>query len=187
MSLDLDIKLRRGAFALSVQFATPATGVTALFGESGAGKSTIGQLVAGLIRPDSGHIRVNGNTLFSSGEGINLRPERRRIGFVFQDARLFPHLSVKDNLQYGLKRSHARPDGAASLVDFDVMVDLLGIGALLQRRPGGLSGGESQRVAIGRALLSAPDILIMDEPLAALDFARRGEISTCEYVSSRIP
>jgi molybdate transport system ATP-binding protein len=177
MSVDLDLHLTYGAFGLDVSFTTSDQGVTALFGPSGAGKSTIGQCIAGLTRPDRGHVSINGRMLYSSKARIFLPPEQRRVGMVFQDARLFPHLSVIDNLRYGLVRR--RPDPTSlnrAPIDFDMVVGLLGLEKLLQRRPANLSGGERQRVALGRALLSGPEILVMDEPLAALDFARRAEI-----------
>lgn len=170
--LDVDIEARQGAFTLHARFAAPARGLTALFGPSGAGKSTILALVAGLRRPLRGRIAFNDQVLFDSAAGINLPPERRGVGYVFQDALLFPHLTVLANLRYGIGRM-AAADAAATL---DRLVALLDIGHLLHRRPPGLSGGERQRVAIGRALLSGPRLLLMDEPLAALDPALKAEI-----------
>lgn len=170
MTLHIALKHRFGAFDLDVTIQAPA-GVTALFGRSGSGKTTIINAVAGLIRPDQGHIRLGDQVLFDSRLAINLPPHRRRIGYVFQDARLFPHLTVRQNLTYG--RWFA-PKGAGP--SFDHIVDLLGIGPLLARRPGTLSGGEKARVAIGRALLSNPQLLALDEPLAALDEPRKAEI-----------
>lgn len=170
--LDVDIEARQGGFTLHARFATPARGLTALFGPSGAGKSTILALVAGLRRPLRGRIAFNDQVLFDSAAGINLPPERRGVGYVFQDALLFPHLTVLANLRYGIGRM-AAANAAATL---DRLVALLDIGHLLHRRPPGLSGGERQRVAIGRALLSGPRLLLMDEPLAALDPARKAEI-----------
>jgi molybdate transport system ATP-binding protein len=170
--LEISIRKRLGAFALDAQFATRARGLTALFGPSGSGKSTIVAAIAGLLRPTSGRIVAGGETLFDAARGIDVPAERRRVGYVFQDARLFPHLKVHDNLAYGLKRA---PAGDRA-IGFDAVVELLGIGPLLERRPLRLSGGEKQRVAIGRALLAQPRLLLMDEPLASLDAARRLEI-----------
>jgi len=170
--LEISIRKRLGAFALDAQFATRARGLTALFGPSGSGKSTIVAAIAGLLRPTSGRIVAGGETLFDAARGIDVPAERRRVGYVFQDARLFPHLKVRDNLAYGLKRA---PAGDRA-IGFDAVVELLGIGPLLERRPLRLSGGEKQRVAIGRALLAQPRLLLMDEPLASLDAARRLEI-----------
>ncbi len=171
---DLEVSIRKqlGAFTLDARFATRARGLTALFGPSGSGKSTIVAAIAGLLRPDGGRIVAGGETLFDADERIDVPAERRRVGYVFQDARLFPHLTVRDNLAYGLKRA---PRGDR-VIGFDAVVELLGIGHLLDRRPLRLSGGEKQRVAIGRALLAQPRLLLMDEPLASLDAARRLEI-----------
>jgi molybdate transport system ATP-binding protein len=157
---------------IDAEFTGPESGVTALFGPSGAGKTSVVNMVAGLIKPDSGRIAVNGLCLFDSSLGIDLPPEKRRIGYIFQEGRLFPHLSVRSNLIYGMSRmpKHRR------FVKFDPVVDLLGIGHLLHRRPATLSGGEKQRVAIGRALLTSPALLLMDEPLASLDAARKSEV-----------
>ncbi len=168
----IDVRRKQGDFQVTVAFKGASTGVTALFGPSGAGKTSVVQMVAGLVKPDAGLITVNGLCLFDSARGIDLPPERRRVGCVFQDGRLFPHLSVRANLVYGMRRTppHRR------FVTFDAVVALLGIGHLLQRRPAGLSGGEKQRVAIGRALLTSPALLLMDEPLASLDAARKAEV-----------
>ncbi|EAV42496.1 ATP/GTP-binding site motif A (P-loop):ABC transporter:AAA ATPase:TOBE domain [Stappia aggregata IAM 12614] len=168
--LDVDIKGRVGQLDLEARFASGG-GVTSLFGQSGAGKTTLTNMIAGLIKPISGHIAVNGTTLFDAQKGINLSVQARRIGHVFQDARLFPHLSVASNLTYA--RWAGRRPGTRDMAE---VVDLLGLGNLLERKPGTLSGGEKQRVAIGRALLSDPRLLIMDEPLANLDQARRNDI-----------
>ncbi len=162
----------RDGFALDVDIAAPAAGVTALFGPSGCGKSTILAAVAGLLRPQDGRVVVGGEVLLDTARRVFRPPEARRCGVVFQDARLFPHLSVETNLRYGLRR--APPDAAGP--GFEEVVALLGIAHLLGRRPGGLSGGERQRVALGRALLARPLLLLMDEPLAALDAARRAEV-----------
>ena len=151
---------------------TASDGVTALFGPSGAGKSTVVGMLAGLRRPDFGRIRIGGVVVFDSSAGVNLSPERRRVGVVFQEDRLFPHLSVESNLLYGWKRRRR----AERRTDPGAVVALLGLGPLLRRRPATLSGGEKQRVAIGRALLADPRLLLMDEPLANLDAPRRAEI-----------
>lgn len=169
--IDVALTLARGDFALDVTF-TGGSGVTALFGPSGCGKSTIIRLVAGLERPDTGRVVLGDTVLVDTSKHIRVAPHRRRIGLVFQDAQLFPHLSVANNLAYGrffTAKSRRR-------VAFDDVVDVLGIGHLLTRRPDTLSGGEKQRVAIGRALLTSPDLLLMDEPLAALDDDRKREI-----------
>jgi molybdate transport system ATP-binding protein len=170
--LEIELHKQRGEFKLDVAFTAPNGSIVALFGPSGCGKSTTIDLIAGLLEPDRGRIEVNGRVLFDLQRGIHIAAERRRIGYVFQDARLFPHLTAEQNLRYGLRR--ARPNGEG--IEFAPTVDLLGLGALLQRRPHQLSGGERQRVAIGRALLSQPRLLLLDEPLAALDFARRDEV-----------
>jgi len=174
MSGHLDVHVRRqlGTFVLDAAFSTPTRGLTALFGRSGSGKTSLIAAIAGLLKPDSGRILADGETLFDSERGIDVPVERRRIGYVFQDARLFPHLKVRDNLAYGLKRA---PAGSRAIA-FEAIVDLLGIGHLLDRRPLRLSGGEKQRVAIGRALLAQPRMLLMDEPLASLDAARKQEV-----------
>ncbi len=167
MTLSVRLRHQLPGFALDVDFEAPP-GLTVLFGRSGSGKTTIINAVAGLMRPDTGRIAVDGRVLCD--EGVWLPPHRRRLGYVFQEARLFPHLTVRQNLLYG--RFFARRTGAR----LDDVVEMLGIGALLDRRPGALSGGERQRVAIGRALLAAPEMILADEPLAALDEARKAEI-----------
>jgi molybdate transport system ATP-binding protein len=167
--LSLDLELRRGAFQRHVRIEEQAR-VLALAGPSGAGKTTVLNAIAGLVRPVSGHIRIDDRVLYDSARGIDVPTHRRRIGYVFQDARLFPHLDVRGNLRYG------RHGGAQARFGFDAVVELLGIGHLLARRTANLSGGEAQRVAIGRALLSQPAILMFDEPLTALDQARREEL-----------
>ncbi|WP_439577537.1 molybdenum ABC transporter ATP-binding protein [Elioraea sp.] len=172
MSLSVAIRHRQGAFLLDVAFESPSPGVTALFGPSGSGKSTIVRAVAGLLRPEAGRIAVDGVTFVDGAARTVLAPERRRIGLVFQDARLFPHLSVEANLRYGLNRA---PRGEHA-IGFDPVVAMLGIGHLQRRRPHTLSGGERQRVAVGRALLAQPRLLLMDEPLASLDAARKLEV-----------
>lgn len=170
--IEVAVRKQLGEFSLDAAFSAPETGVTALFGASGAGKSTLVNMIAGLAKPDAGHIRFGDQTLFDANARIDLAPERRRIGYVFQDARLFPHMSVRSNLRYGTR--FAPREG--HFVALDQIVSLLGIEHLLARRPAQLSGGEKQRVAIGRALLAQPRLLLMDEPLAALDARRKGEI-----------
>ncbi|MDQ2067048.1 molybdenum ABC transporter ATP-binding protein [Xinfangfangia sp. CPCC 101601] len=172
MTLSLDLSHRFQGFTLEAAFTAPP-GVTALFGRSGSGKTTLVNAVAGLLRPDRLRLSVAGEVLADTTAGIWQPAHRRRIGYVFQDARLFPHLTVRQNLLYGRWFAPKSPEAAQ---DFDRIVALLGIGGLLQRRPGALSGGERQRVALGRAILSQPRILLMDEPLAALDEARKAEI-----------
>jgi molybdate transport system ATP-binding protein len=171
MTLTVDIERRLGSFRLKTAFSA-GEGVTVLFGRSGAGKTSVINAIAGILRPDSGCIVVNGSVLFDSTRGIDVPTPRRRVGYVFQEARLFPHLSVRGNLRYArlFSRAHEAPG------HFDHVVELLGLAQLLDRRPGNLSGGEKQRVAIGRALLSEPRLLLLDEPLASLDTHRRSEI-----------
>ncbi|EAR50089.1 molybdate ABC transporter, ATP-binding protein [Oceanicola granulosus HTCC2516] len=171
MSLSVALAHRFGGFALDVAFEAPA-GITVLFGRSGSGKSTIVDAVAGLLRPELGRVALDGRVLLDTAAGIALPPHRRRLGYVFQDGRLFPHLTVRQNLGYG-RRFAPRPAPAAEMAR---VVEMLGLGPLLERRPGRLSGGEKQRVAIGRALLASPDMILADEPLAALDEARKAEI-----------
>ena len=170
----LAVALRHGfpGFRLDVGFTAAEAGVTALFGPSGCGKSTILAAVAGLLRPEAGRVALGGRMLLDTEAGLCLPPEQRRCGMVFQDARLFPHLSVAANLRYGLQRAPAKATGPG----FEEVVALLGLEALLERRPARLSGGEKQRVALGRALLCRPELLLMDEPLAALDAGRRAEV-----------
>jgi len=160
------------AFELDVAFRAEAGTVTALFGPSGAGKSSIVHALAGLLRPQQGRIALDGEVLFDSGAGIFVPPERRRAGLMFQDARLFPHMRVKDNLLFGWRRAERK----APPQEIERLISLLGLGALLERMPRHLSGGEKSRVALGRALLSSPRFLMLDEPLAALDAGRRAEI-----------
>jgi molybdate transport system ATP-binding protein len=171
MSLEVDVDHARETFHLVARFSA-APGLTALFGRSGSGKTTLVDIVGGLIRPDRGRIAIDGQVLVDTERGVFVPKHRRRIGYVFQDSRLFPHLSVRSNLLYG--RWFAGDGGTAA--NLASVVDLLGIGHLLDRRPDSLSGGEKQRVAIGRALLAHPRALLMDEPLASLDEARRAEI-----------
>lgn len=169
--LKLSITRRQGSFKIVLDL-TAGGGVTALFGRSGSGKTSVINMVAGLVRPDGGQIVVDGRVLFDSDSGIDVPPEKRRLGYIFQDARLFPHLSVQANLTFGMNRVPM----AERRISFDGVVEVLGIAHLLDRRPAKLSGGEKQRVAIGRALLASPRILLMDEPLAALDSQRKAEL-----------
>ncbi len=169
--LAVDVEKRLGDFTLAAKFEA-AAGVTALFGPSGAGKSTIVNLIAGLIAPERGRIALADTVLFDSGLRIDVPPHRRRIGCVFQEGRLFPHLTVRRNLDYGRWMSRLERDDAA----LGHIIELLDLGRLLDRRPGKLSGGERQCVAIGRALLMRPRLLLLDEPLASLDTARKREI-----------
>lgn len=170
--LEVAIRHRFPGFALDVAFAVPAGGCLALFGPSGCGKTTIIQAIAGLLRPDEGRIVFAGEVLFSRAERIDRPPRARRIGYVFQEGRLFPHLSVDSNLLYGYRRAPR----AERRIRPDTVIRLLGLAPLLARRPAGLSGGEKGRVALGRALLAQPRLLLMDEPLAALDRDRRDDI-----------
>lgn len=169
MSFEVDIARRLGDRDIAVAFTADA-GLTALFGPSGVGKTSVLNMIAGVLRPDRGRIVVAGEVLFDSAAQIDVPPERRGAGYIFQDGRLFPHRRVRANLLYGARRA------AGVGVSFDDTVALLGIAPLLDRWPATLSGGEAQRVAIGRALLSGPRFLLMDEPLASLDRARREAI-----------
>jgi molybdate transport system ATP-binding protein len=170
MSFDVDVTKRLGETEIAC-WIEPAPGLTVLFGPSGAGKSSVLNMVAGLIEPDRGHVRIGGETLFDAALGLDLAPEARRAGCVFQEPRLFPHLRVRANLLYGWRAGSGE-------VDVDETIALLGLAALLDRWPRTLSGGEARRVAIGRALLSNPRFLLLDEPLSSLDRARREEIMT---------
>jgi molybdate transport system ATP-binding protein len=166
MSFDIAVEKRRGDTQVSCRIEGGA-GITVLFGPSGVGKTSVLDMVAGLLRPDAGHVRVAGESLFDAATGEDVAPDRRRAGYVFQDARLFPHLSVRANLLYGAG------DDPAGLDD---LATRFGIAHLLDRWPRSLSGGEARRVAIGRALLAKPRFLLLDEPLSSLDRARREEI-----------
>ena len=169
--IDVDVAQRLGGFALEVAFQADAP-IVGLFGRSGSGKTSLVNTLAGIARPHRGRIVVNGEVLFDSARGVDLPPERRRLGYVFQGDLLFPHLDVEGNLLYGYRRASA----FSRVIDPQHIIELLGLRALLRRLPDALSGGEKQRVAIGRALLAQPRLLLMDEPLASLDVARRDEI-----------
>jgi molybdate transport system ATP-binding protein len=169
--LFLDVEKRLGDFRLAARFETEAR-VTALFGPSGAGKTTIINMIAGLLAPDRGRIMYRGKLLFDAAGKVNLPPHRRQFGYVFQDGRLFPHLTVRGNLEYGRRMYRLKRDPG----ELERVVAMLDIAHLADRRPGKLSGGERQRVAIGRALLMRPRLLLLDEPLASLDAARKAEI-----------
>jgi molybdate transport system ATP-binding protein len=169
--LEVAVRHRLGDFVLDAAFEATG-GLIALFGRSGSGKTSLINVIAGLIRPDRGRVAIDGEVLTDAAAGIFLPPRRRHIGYVFQEGRLFPHMSVRQNLLYG--RWFASKGGRAGEIEH--VIELLGIGGLLGRRPANLSGGEKQRVAIGRALLARPHLLVMDEPLAALDDARKAEI-----------
>lgn len=171
MALQVTVQKKLGAFELDVAFTAP-DGLTALFGPSGAGKSTTIKAISGLVRPDRGLITLGDTILFDAESRTDVAVHQRRIGKVFQDARLFPHMSVMKNLLYGARFS----DGSVKRPDAEAMAELLGLSDLLKRKPQDLSGGEAQRVAIGRALLSKPQLLMMDEPLAGLDQARKADV-----------
>ena len=169
--LQVSVTKRRPGFTLEADFAAPTPGVIALFGRSGSGKSTLVNIISGLLAPDTGEIRLDDELLTDTRRGIAVAAEQRRMGYVFQDARLFPHLSVLGNLRYGARRARAAP-----FIQLEEVISLLGLRSLLPRRPRQLSGGERQRVALGRALLAQPRLLLLDEPLASLDAARREEV-----------
>jgi molybdate transport system ATP-binding protein len=169
--LRVDVFKQLGEFSIEASFTSEGR-VTGLFGASGAGKTSLINMIAGLLRPDRGIIAIDGDVLHDTASGIHIPPYRRRIGYVFQDARLFPHLDVGQNLDYGRRMNGLPRDGASEAR----ITDLLDIGSLKDRRPGQLSGGERQRVALGRALLSKPRLLLLDEPLGSLDEGRKIEI-----------
>jgi molybdate transport system ATP-binding protein len=169
--LTVDVDKQLGAFAISVRFES-REGITGLFGPSGSGKTSIINMIAGLVRPDRGRVAFADTVLFDSAARIDVPAYRRRIGYVFQEGRLFPHLTVAKNLDYGRRMNGLAEDPAHA----QRVIELLDIKHLLERRPGRLSGGERQRVAIGRALLMQPRLLLLDEPLASLDGARKREI-----------
>jgi molybdate transport system ATP-binding protein len=170
VSIQLRLRHHFGSFGLDVDFNVPTPGITVIFGPSGAGKSTVLAATAGLFRPEMGRIEIDGRVVGDTTTGLWLAPEKRRVGLVFQDARLFPHMTVESNLRYGLRRA---PSGSVAFQD---IVELLDISHLLPRRPRNLSGGERQRVAVGRALLAQPLLLLLDEPVANIDDARKQEI-----------
>lgn len=170
--LEVQLQQRRGEFSIDARFSAPSPGITALFGKSGAGKSTLMHLLAGLGRPAAGVIELDGERLYDAARHIDVPAQARGIGYVFQDLRLFPHLHVRGNLEYGLRRAGAH----ALRIPFARVVELLGLEALLQRHTWQLSGGERQRVALGRALLAQPRLLLLDEPLSAIDAAKRSEL-----------
>jgi molybdate transport system ATP-binding protein len=179
MSFDVDVTRRLGDVQVGAAF-TAGEGLTVLFGPSGAGKTSTLNMIAGLLRPDWGHVRVAGETLFDAAARIDLPAERRRVGYVFQEPRLFPHKRVRANLLYGRH-------GAGAALAFEETIGFLGIGHLLDRWPRTLSGGEARRVAIGRALLSDPRFLLLDEPLSSLDRPRREEVMRAiEHIRDRI-
>jgi molybdate transport system ATP-binding protein len=169
--LQVDISKRLGEFVVEASFASEGR-VTGLFGASGAGKTSLINMIAGLLRPDRGRISIDGETLDDTAASVRVPVHRRRIGYVFQDARLFPHLDVRQNLDYGRRMNRLADDAAQR----KRVTGLLDIGHLLDRRPGRLSGGERQRVALGRALLLRPRLLLLDEPLGSLDEERKVEI-----------
>ena len=168
--MQVSIQKQLEAFALQVSFVLASHGITVLWGASGSGTTTLLQCLAGLLGPDAGRIACREAVWFDAERGVCLAPERRRLGYVFQDVRLFPHLSVRSNMLFG--RRFRGPSG----VSFEDVVGLLGLGRLLHRTPSDLSGGEKQRVAVGRALLACPELLLMDEPLTGLDRGKREEI-----------
>jgi molybdate transport system ATP-binding protein len=171
MTIDVDISRNLGGFQVATKFVSNGR-LVAIFGPSGSGKTSIINMIAGLIAPDTGHIAIDGKRLVDIGRGVNVPSHKRRIGYVFQEARLFPHLTVRQNLNFG--KWFSLPKGGA--IELGRLVELLGVGDILDRMPSRLSGGEKQRVAIGRALFSNPKLLLMDEPLASLDQARKAEI-----------
>ncbi len=171
MTTEVSVRHRQGSFIIEADLRLEGL-VTALSGPSGAGKTSLLNIIAGLVRPDEGRVVFNGEVWCDTSAGVFVPAHKRRIGYVFQEGRLFPHFNVRRNLMYGRWFRKAREGRIAP----QEVIELLGIGHLLERRPGNLSGGEAQRVAIGRALISDPDLLLMDEPLASLDAARRAEI-----------
>jgi molybdate transport system ATP-binding protein len=184
MTIDIAIRQRFAGFELDAAFRIAKPGVTALFGPSGAGKTTIANAISGLLRPQEGRIAIDGRVVLDKSAGIDVPPRARRIGYVFQEARLFPHMSVDGNLRFGWRRAAQR----ASEDEFARVVDMLGLDHLLVRKPAKLSGGEKSRVALGRALLASPALLLLDEPLAALDAARKAEIFPyLERLRGRLP
>jgi len=182
-TIRLRYALRRGRFSLDVEAGFPSRGVTAVFGTSGAGKTSLLRCIAGLEAAEESYFELDGTRLDDSASGLCVPAHRRHVAFVFQEPRLFDHLNVEANIRYGQRRSDRTPPA-----DFEELVDILGIDALLARAPSGLSGGEAQRVAIARALMSAPRLVLMDEPLSALDAARRQEVLPfLERLHARLP
>ena len=171
MSLEVSARTRLGSFELDASFATDGR-LTSIFGPSGAGKTSLINVISGLLRPERGRVVIDGAVLFDSGAGIDVPAHRRRVGYVFQESRLFPHLSVRGNLLYGRYFAPAE----SRTTSFEDVVELLGLEQLLERGTAELSGGERQRVAIGRALLASPRLLLLDEPLSSLDEARKREV-----------
>jgi molybdate transport system ATP-binding protein len=169
--IEIAVRHRLGALEISAEIRAEGRAL-ALCGPSGAGKTTLLNMIAGLMRPDRGRIAIDGETFFDTAASIDLTAQKRAVGYVFQEPRLFPHLTAAGNLNYGARLARGR----APLVGFDDVVDLLGVRPILRRRPARLSGGEKQRIAIGRALLMSPRALLLDEPLSAIDEARRHEI-----------
>ena len=170
--IDIHIEKQYANFHIKIRYSCPDIGITALLGRSGAGKTSVINMIAGLSTPDKGHIMMGNKMVFNSAQNINIAPEKRRFGYVFQDGRLFPHLSVMSNLTYGMKLIPA----CERYIGIDQVIDLLDLSTVINRRPAKLSGGEKQRVAMGRALLTSPVLLLMDEPLASLDEARKNEV-----------
>jgi len=168
--ISINVTKQLGDVTVTASFSVADAGIAVLFGASGAGKSSVINMIAGLLDPKSGHIFINEKVLFDSSNNINLPPEKRRVGYVFQDSRLFPHMSVRKNILYGAKKR------GNDKINLEQICSLLGLDAFLDRYPDKLSGGERQRVAIARALLSRPDVLLMDEPMASLDASRRDEL-----------
>jgi molybdate transport system ATP-binding protein len=170
--IDIHLEKRYKNFNLKIRYSCQDIGITAILGRSGAGKTSIINMISGLSQPTKGHIIIGGKSVYDSTKNINIAPEKRRFGYIFQEGRLFPHLSVMSNLTYGMKLI---PMGERQ-IKTDQVIDLLDLSRLVHRRPAKLSGGEKQRVAIGRALLTSPQLLLMDEPLASLDAARKQEV-----------
>ena len=170
--LRVELRKKLGVLDIRAEFHLDGREILALFGPSGAGKTSVVNMIAGLLKPDTGRIVAHDRTLFDAEKRLSLPPHQRRIGCIFQDGRLFPHLTVRSNLLYGWKRTPP----SERYIDFETVLSVLGIDHLLERRPANLSGGEKQRVAIGRALLTSPRLLLMDEPLTSVDEARKADI-----------
>lgn len=170
--IDIHLEKQYKNFCLSIRYSCQDIGITAILGRSGAGKTSIINMISGLSRPTKGHIIIDGRSVYDSAKNINIAPEKRGFGYIFQEGRLFPHLSVMSNLTYGMKLIPKEERH----IKTDQVIELLDLSRLVQRRPAKLSGGEKQRVAIGRALLTSPHLLLMDEPLASLDASRKQEV-----------